>query len=250
MKKVLAVLTLLMLAVLPLRSQETVREAMPKAHQKVYDAALALYIDEGDGPRFTCSTTVIGHAGTQYLLLTAGHCVLGDGRDPSEKYFVTEEIIPNPPLQPVTVYKAANDDKLDFALLLLESKKKYPMISIESSDAPPKIEDSVYTVNYSDGLAKQVALGKVSSNPMTTAAVNGQCTPCEGRYLIHLFNGPGSSGAAIIDKKHNRIVGIVELGFDGTIGTAAETMKAYREFLKNTKPWEPSPKVLRLHGNR
>ena len=236
--KIAASLITFALSVMPLFATQEDKTKMSPSHTKAYDAALALYVQSGEETRFTCSTTVIEHKGTSYKLLTAGHCIEDEGA----KYFVTEEIVPNPVLQPVTVVKSQNDDQLDFAILSLDSKKDYPVIEIADTDVPPAIEDDVYTINYSLGLGKQVALGKVSSNPMTDAAGNSECKPCNGRYLVHLMNGPGSSGASIIDEKTNKIVGIVELGFRGSVGTAAETMKAYREFLK-TPTKTPSPKA-------
>jgi len=218
--------------VLSYGAQEVDKTKMSKAHRKAYDAALALYIDEGDGPRFTCSTTVVGKNGGAYALLTAGHCIAGDGQADGAKFYVTEEIVDKPVLQPVTVVRNENDDKYDFAILELDTAKDYPVMSIENRI--PDVEDKVYTVNYSLGLAKQVALGEVASAPITKGAADGRAcdNSCVGRYLVHLFNGPGSSGASVIDEKTNTIVGVVELGWNGaTVGTGVETTASLVEWL-------------------
>ncbi len=235
--------------------QEVDLAKMSKAHQEVYSATLALYWSETAEatPRFTCSTTVIEKdsqhttaKGDHYTLLTAGHCVLEEDGTVREgaKFFVAEEIAEKPELFPVSIVKAENNDKLDFALLDLETWKQYPVIHIDYNQKSPDIETKVYTVNYSLGLVKQVALGEVASDVMGKGAANGRCAPCEGRYMVHLFNGPGSSGASIIDAKSNKIVGIVELGWNGaSVGTAAETMKAFQEFRSKPTPVS-DPKVL------
>lgn len=239
--KLLACLAALALAFMPTLSLAQNKETMSKKHKDVYDAAFALYAAwDGNKPQFICSATAVGYvdqwASGRYALLTAGHCVTGDGLPEDATFFVAEEISPKPELQPVKVLKAENDDKLDFAVLELDSPKTYPTIGIDMSDTPPAIEDDVFVINYSLGLGKQVALGKVASAPMTSAA----CQACEGRYLLHLFNGPGSSGAAVISEQTGKIVGIVELGFNrGTVGTAAETMKAFKQFLAKDLSTDP-----------
>ena len=249
MKNLLSVALSLLLFSAPIfAAQEVDKTKMSKAHQRAYDAALAIYINEGDGPRFTCSSTVVAHRANstsqtkyQYLLLTAGHCVLGDGRSKDSKYFVTEEIVAKPKLQPVEVLKAENDDVYDFAILLLESDNEYPVIAISNLNGSPDLEDKVYGVNFSLGLTKQVALGVVASKVMDN---NGECTPCKGRYMVHLFEAPGASGSSIIDEKTNEIVGITELGFPGqNVGLAAETMQAFREFLDKPVAETTSPKA-------
>ncbi len=255
MKTFLALLLSILFIATPISSlaQEVDRTKMSKSHQRAFDASLAVFIDEGDGPRFTCSSTVVAHAASQtsqyrnsYLLLTAGHCVLGEGRNANSKYFVTEDLVKSAKLQPVKVVKAENDDSYDFALLELQSDKEYPSITISNRNGALELEDKVYGVNFSLGLAKQVALGVVASKEMTGDA---ECSPCKGRYLVHLFEAPGASGSSIIDEKSGEIVGVIELGFSGAnVGLAAETMDAFREFL--SKPVETiSPKEQSLRAS-
>lgn len=254
MKKLLGMFLSLLLTSMPIiAAQEVDKSKMSQAHQKAYDAALALYGTSGDVTHFLCSTTIIAHRAStngasgkyEYLLLTAGHCITGDGLPTDLIFGVSEKIIPeteSAKLQHVDVVKAENDDKYDFALLYLNSNKEYPVIDIDF-DNVPKIEDKIYNVNYSLGLVKQVSLGSVASEVMKVPSANDECTPCVGRYMVHVFDGPGSSGSAIIDEKTNKIVGILELGFPGqTMGVAAETMKAFKE-------WLDTPQVSKISPN-
>jgi len=252
MKKLYAVILSLFLSCSPIFAKQDIdKTKMSQAHQKAYDAALALYGTSGDITHFLCSTTVVAKRVTmnrgsenEYLLLTAGHCITGDGLPDDLVFGVLDKIeeeSPKPSLQPVHVVRVENSDKYDFAVLMLETNKEYPVIPIDLENIP-KIEDKVYNINYSEGLVKQVSLGSVSSEVMTNKTASGQCNPCIGRYMVQLFDGPGSSGSAIIDEKSNKVVGIVELGFRGTLGTAAETMVSFKEWL-NTPEGPVSPKV-------
>jgi len=259
MKNLLSLVLSFMLCALPMSAaQEVDKTKMSKAHQRAYDAALAIYIDEGTGPHFTCSSTVVAHRANstsqtkyQYLLLTAGHCVTGDGRSQDAKYFVTEEITAKPRLQAVEVVKAENDDAYDFAILLLNSDKEYPVIPISRLNGSPDLESKVYGVNFSLGLTKQIALGVVASKVMDDNSECGVPSPCKGRYMVHLFEAPGASGSSIIDEKSGEIVGVTELGFPGqNVGLAAETIQALREFLDKPLAETTSPKAQSLQADK
>jgi Trypsin-like peptidase domain len=259
MKRLLSLVTALLLAAMPiLASQEVDLTKMSKAHQNAYNAALALYGTSGDVTHFLCSTTVVAQRKVmnasgkhEYLLLTAGHCITGDGLPEDLKFGVREQIAedsPKPDLQPVDVIKAENDAKYDFAILYLASDKVYPIIEIDF-DTIPQIEDKVYDVNFSLGLVKQVALGVVATNVMDTQTSDGSCDICKGRYMVHIFAGPGASGSAIISEKTNKIVGVGELGFPGTTtGLGVETTKALKEWLDAPSASNLSPKDQSLQS--
>lgn len=220
-----------------LGAQETNRTKMSKEHQRAYDASLALYGEKGDVAHFLCTTTVIAKRPGAYLLLTAGHCVTGKDLPQDLKFYVSEQIVDQPVignanLQPVSVLKAENSDKYDFALLELDSQKEYSVIPLADPDKAPQVEDKVYVVNFSLGVAKQVALGVVASDVIPNQGSEGDCAPCKGRYLVHLFGAPGASGSAVIDEKTHEIVGVVEIEFPNeTMGLGVETMKAFQEWL-------------------
>lgn len=225
-----------------------------------YDAALALYGTlpkeasgaDKDETHFLCSATVVSerHAMNasgkhEYILLTAGHCVLGGDLPEGLTFGVREQIAEDsssPDLQSVTVVKAENDAKYDFAFLYLQTNKTYPTIEIDFNYTPQP-EDKVYDVNFSLGLAKQMALGVVATGIMDTHASNGDCSICKGRYMVHIFAAGGASGSAIISDKTNKIVGVGEFGFPSTTtGLGCETTKALKEWLEAPAP-SVSPKA-------
>lgn len=248
MKKFLSALLLtLMLTLMPLSYAQDVDKAkMSKAHQKAYDAALALYAiektDEKIDERFICSSTVIAkrvYAGTNvYLLLTAGHCITGGGLPDNLTFGVRETLAENaskPALQSVTVVRAQNDAQYDFAILELKSSKEYPVIPIDVT--VPKIEDAIYDVNFSLGIAKQVSLGRAASEVMDIQGTRGDCDICKGRYMVQFFAAGGASGSAIVSEKTNKIVGVAEFGFPGTTtGLGVETMTAFQAWLNTPVP--------------
>ena len=253
-----AVLSLVMLA-MPMASlagQEADRTKMSKSHQKVYDATLALYGTYNGVTHFLCTTTVVAQRASQphsdemskkyeYLLLTAGHCIKGDGLPEGLVFSVSDTVVPEDDAkdrQPVTVVKATNNTQFDFAILHLESDQLYPWIPINMHHIP-KIEDKVYVVNYSLGFAKQIAKGYVATDVMTSGGARPQeCDICGGRYMVHLFAGPGASGSAIIDDKTDEIIGVGEFGFpDQTLGLGVETTEAFRVWL--TTPEDQSLKA-------
>jgi len=237
-RKFLAAIAALCLSLTPtttFAAQETDRLKMSVAHQRVYDASFALYGELGQVGHFLCTATAVAKRPGEYLLLTAGHCVIGDDLPSDLKFYVSEQIVDqpvvgNPALMPVEVLKAENDDKYDFALLDFASNKDYPVIPLSSK--VPEVEDKVYTVNYSLGVAKQIALGEVATGIIGNEGSEGDCSICKGRYLVHLFAGPGASGSAIIDEKTNTVVGVGEFGFPGqTLGLGCETITSFREWL-------------------
>ncbi len=241
--------------------QEADRTKMSKDHQRVYDAALALYGIVGNEARFECTATVIaqrqGQPGgkiDEYLLLTAGHCVTGDGTPNGIKFGVRENIVENGPVTPdlqlVDVVRAENDAKYDFAILFLATDKVYPVIDIDINYVPVP-EDKVYDVNFSLGITKQIALGVIASGIIDTQTSHGDCDICKGRYMVHIFAAGGASGSAIINEKTNKIIGVGEFGFPGTTtGLGCETMKAFKEWATSPVASNLSPKAQSLQASR
>ncbi len=142
MRKALGMVLSLLLACMPVfAAQEADRTRMSKDHQRAYDAALALYGTYNGITHFLCSTTVVAEkevasqTGKQheYLLLTAGHCIVGEGLPVGLEFGVRPDIkpeSPKPELEPVQVLRAENDAKFDFALLSLVSSNVYPSTSL------------------------------------------------------------------------------------------------------------------------
>lgn len=245
MKKLLSAVFSLIMLLTPVTtwsSQEVDREKMSKEHQKVYDASLALYGTLGDISHFLCTSTVVARRAStdkskkyEYLLLTAGHCIVGEDLPDNLSFSVADKIVPEDDTkdrQPVDVVVARNDLKYDFAILYLATDKEYPVIPI--ANRIPDVEDRVYAVNYSLGIGKQVALGVVATKVLDDPSNVRECDICKGRYMVHLFAAGGASGSAIVDEKTNEIVGVGEFGFPGTTtGLGCETTPALLEFLKN-----------------
>lgn len=200
----------------PISSQNKPVGPQQDYHRLLYDATFALYGqkdgDNGDFVRhFLCTATAVEKTADGYDLLTAGHCVTGEDLPPDLHFYVTENIVANPVLQTVTVDKAENSDKYDFALLHLKTARIYPVISV-SKNAPSAIGSMIYNVNFSEGWAKQEGTGFVSSNVMTVSGAEGDCDICQGRFMVQVLAGPGASGSAIVDETTHQIIGLLEGG--------------------------------------
>ena len=153
-----------------------------------------------------CTGTVVKKRGDQYLVLTAGHCIIPAQRK-DDNYYVSSVIENEPVLHHAKVLKAENDDRYDFALLEFSSLREYPTIDLnDSEDGPPAVGTELLNVNFSYGLGKQFLHGTVTSGLV-------QVDDMKKRYLSTLQVGPGASGSAVIDVKTGKIVGLVELIF-------------------------------------
>jgi Trypsin-like peptidase domain len=256
MRKVLGLVLSFLLASMPVfAAQEVDRTKMSKSHQRAYDAALALYGTYQGTTHFLCSTTVVASRETarqeantgkyEYLLLTAGHCITGDGLPQGLQFGVREDIAPESPkpeLIPAMVVKAENTVKYDFAVLDIVTDKVFPVIDIDFNYVPAP-EDKVYDVNFSIGIAKQVALGTVATKVMGDGSAPERCDICKGRYMVHIFAGPGASGSSVISEKTGKIIGVGEFGFPGdTLGLGVETTFAFNQWLVTAKNETESPK--------
>lgn len=247
-----ASLALFLAPMATLGAQESDYTKMSKQHQRVYDASLALYGTLGPVTHFLCTSTVVAeresarrsdgpNAKHEYLLLTAGHCVTGGDLPEGLTFSVADHIVPEADAAdrtPVEVRKAEYDAKYDFAILYMASEKEYPVIETEVRQ--PDLEEKVYTVNYSMGIGKQVSLGEVASGPLPNSP---DCNDCEGKYIVHMFAGPGASGAAVVSETSGKIVGVGEFGFEGeAIGLGCESTLSLQRWLMTPTP-APAPKV-------
>ena len=258
MRKALGMVLSLLLACMPVfAAQEADRTRMSKDHQRAYDAALALYGTYNGITHFLCSTTVVAEkevasqTGKQheYLLLTAGHCIVGEGLPVGLEFGVRPDIkpeSPKPELEPVQVLRAENDAKFDFALLSLTSSNIYPYIPIDFNYVP-QLEDEVYDVNFTEGIVKQVSLGKVSSKIIDQPSSPQGCDICSGRFMVQIFAGPGASGSAVINAKTHRVIGVGEFGFNGiTIGLGVEPTSLLKTWILTPVKEPVSPKEQHL----
>ena len=164
--------------------------------------------------KFTCTATVIGRQGSNYLALTAGHCF--DWKE-VDKYYVGEDTVGKPVLHKATIVKFENDERYDYALITFTSiTGNYAPIPVNLTGvgAPP-VGTPIKNVNFSYGIAKEFADGKVVSDIIEGDA-GGDCPRCKGRYFVSIGIGPGASGSAVVDTETGEIVGIVEALFPET----------------------------------
>lgn len=195
-------------------------------HKTVYNSTFALYGQLGDITHFLCTATAFEKTSDGYHLLTASHCVKGADLPEDLQFFVEEQI---GGLQlPVTVIKAMRKEPVDIAVLELKTGKEYKIIPLGTEEGV-QIGDKVFSVNFSEGLSKQLSEGIVASDVMGTEVED--CHTCTNRFMVQIYGGPGMSGAAVVSEKTHKIVGIVTSGFDANVGAGVEPISLYQVFL-------------------
>lgn len=214
----------------PLQAQQPPRHGLKK---KLTEASLAFYGEKGATVHFLCTATVFRKVADGYLLLTAGHCVIGN--PDGVIYSVAEKI--EGPRQFVDVLKARDDDDkpLDFAVLKLKTTKHYPVIPL-GDERVAHVGDKILDVHFSEGIIQQVSEGRIASGIMTPSPKH---TMGIGRFMVQMYAGSGSSGSAVVYK--GRIIGIVRGGYDANIGGAITPISGFAEFmsLPNQYEWQP-----------
>lgn len=198
----------------------------------MYNATFALYGQKNGVTHFLCTATAFEQGVNWYHLLSAGHCVKGV---PEGVTFAVSEQVGGE-LMPVTVVKAIRQKDIDFSVFTLETKKKYPVIPL-SEDTGVGMEDSTFTVHFTDGIVKQVSVGKIASGIMGHSE---DCEICPNRFMVQLYAGRGASGAAVVSAKTHKIIGLMVGGFSENIGGAVEPISLYETFLSTL---EESPAV-------
>ena len=169
--------------------------------------------------RFTCTATVVGKDGRgNYVGLTAGHCFSYDQMDKLKiKYYVSDSLDENPVLNEISLVKFESDARYDYATFTFRSLRDYPVVEIlRDGEAFPSIGTPVLNANFSLGVVKQVAEGKVVSKEIQNGGGAHCDHQCGGRYFVSIGIGPGASGSAVVDAKTHKIIGMVELVFPST----------------------------------
>jgi Trypsin-like peptidase domain len=224
------ILTLLLALPIPSIAQSPKKPHIAQNSSEVYASTFALYGSWNNNTRFMCTATPYEATPTGYHLITAGHCVKG-GLPPNLKFYVAEDINANLALQTVTVLKAENNDKYDFAILNLNTPRDYAIVPINDGKFP-EVGSEVVNVNFALGLTKQLGTGTVASKQMNESADNGECGLCKNRYIVHINGGPGASGSAVIDTSSGEIVGLVEAEYQGEqLGMIVIPMSIFHEFI-------------------
>lgn len=235
MKRLTAVLFLLFAFLFTFGSSTSAQLApvvpKPNFHETLSKATFALYGRYPTGnslkpfvSRFHCTATVIDRPSQfTYILLTAGHCIEPEPR-PGMAYFVAETVSDDPVLQSVRVLKFADTKRYDYAILMLNSPRDYPVIDVDFGALPP-VETQVVNVNFGLAMTKQLVKGFVGSGIISREEQAGGIRGSAGRFMVEFGIAPGASGSAIVDENSHKIIGIVEAIFPGLAnGTVAMPM--------------------------
>lgn len=183
--------------------------------QKVMNAVVVLYGEMDDSSKHMfCTGTVFEHIGNKYRIVTAAHCVSDDDLLRSKaaamplRWYVSFEGDKEDgsllEVRLVGVGFQTNGD--DFAVLELQSDKKFPVIPLSLTD--PSVGEEFVNVASPMGLGKQLFYGQVSSDPLKVPIVNGTINWREN-VLVQTQSGPGASGSSIIDRCTGKIIGIL-----------------------------------------
>ena len=195
----------------------------PKGFTKhVYDASYALYatsVDRGfSEPKFICTVTAIQKIQDGYLLLGAGHCTVVNPDLPDDMKFFVETDLQRTPVS-VELLTARFTEQFgiptttpittayDYALFYLKTTEKIPTIQVGNENSL-HIGSPTINVNFSEGQAKYVSPGIVSTLTITKGVTNGF-------FGVQEFASHGASGSSVVDPKTKKIVGLIIAGDDG-----------------------------------
>ncbi len=190
------------------------RPELSSSHQALSRATFAFYGQLDQERHFLCTAEAYEWSKEDgYKLITAGHCVTGEGLPDGLKFYVAEDASTNPDLMPVTVLKSENSDAFDFAILSLKTDRIYPIMHLVPQGRQlSELESLVVNVNFSLGLVKEIVFGRVASEIIPNEGAEGDCKVCKGRFMVNIDNGPGASGSAIVDEGSKEVIGLTEAG--------------------------------------
>ncbi len=210
--------------------------------------------------RFTCTATVVDKNGSGgFLGLTAGHCFDYELLDKGVKYYVSDSLNDKPVLNEIHLVKFESSDRYDYALFDFHSIRDYPVFEIlRDGEAIPPIGTLIQNVNFSLGVVKQVAEGKVVSKQFENGGGRACDRECGARYFVGIGVGPGASGSAVVDAKTHKIIGLVEAVFPSTqMATIVMPMGTrFADFMDDAsaglRPQAPPPgqKAVRSHPEK
>ncbi len=207
--------------------------------------------------RFTCTATVVDKDDSGgFIGLTAGHCFDYELLDKGVKYYVSDSLNDKPVLNEIHLVKFVNDERYDYALFEFHSIRDYPAIPVlRDGEEVPAIGTLVQNANFSLGVVKQVAEGKVVSKQFENGGGRACGHQCGARYFVNIGVGPGASGSAVVDTKTHKIIGLVEAVFPSTqMATIVMPMGTrFADFMDDAsagiRPQTPPPgqKSVRIH---
>jgi len=217
-KALLATLVLIVSPILSVSAQisaipEKIQPPRGKFERNFENATFALYVERNGEKHFTCTATAYEKIKGGYLLVSAGHCI--DGRD-TLKFFVRTDVDDSLPYMPVTVIKYALTEKLDFSILELNTKNKYPTIQL-GSDENLAVGDAIENVSFALGIAKQFNNGYVATDLLhPNEETSGSSSMwLLNHFLVEVDGAGGSSGSAIVSNNSHKIVGLLVSGISG-----------------------------------
>jgi hypothetical protein len=233
-KKIASFLAVLTLMVSPaLSTFANVKPPRTKFERNFMNATFALYVEKYGEKHFTCSATAYEKIKGGYLLISAGHCI--DGRD-NLNFYVRTDVDDALPYMPVTVVKYALTETLDFSILELDTKNKYPTIQI-GSEEDLAVGDAIENVSFALGIAKQFNNGYVATDLLhSNEETNSSAMWLLNHFLVEVDGGPGSSGSAIVSKEKHQIVGLLVSGISGEqVGHGIIPMSEFYAFRADPK---------------
>src|SRR5271168_352944 len=165
----------------------------------VYAATVIVYRqDDNGGFNPVCTATSFAHVDAGYVFASASHCI-----ELNRDYYVSDGTQPYT-LLPVSVVQRGNQAKgLDYAMLLVPTDHKFPLIPL-GKDPSSLLGEPVVSVSAPLGMGKQVLRGFISSphidRPVPVKDENGKpFGNWAGGMLIQM---PGinsaSSGSAVV----------------------------------------------------
>lgn len=189
--------------------------------KRVYDASYALSATSVERnitePKLLCTITAFEKYREGYLFIGAGHCTTVNPRLPSDlKYSIKIDVNTSPqPIELITAKLLNEDfedtkrtlDTLDYAIFYLKTTTKISTIAL-GDEGSLRIGGKTINVNFSEGQAKYVSPGIVSTAVVPSGVM-------KGFFGVQMFGSHGASGSSIVDSKTKQIVGLLIGGNDG-----------------------------------
>lgn len=200
------------------------KEARPAGlPTQMVKATQALYVDEGNGPRFICTITMIQKTPTGYLGLTAKHCT---GSAPGSLYFAQFDANSDTPFHKA-VHVASG--RHDVALFEVSTDIDVPVIPVGIDDFN-QIGDEVYNVGMPANIGHLFFKGSIVQLRGEHKAEN------DDYMLFELPAAGGSSGSAIVDPQQGAIIAVLTNIYiprnGGVIVTSGVPAKYIQEMLR------------------
>jgi len=185
-------------------------------HRKIYDATFALYAHNSEGGGYECTLTAWKKVSNGYLLITAGHCTTANPQIPKDaEFFIAEEI--DGKEEPLKLVHAVLNVPLDYGIFFWKTTRRIKVVPF-GDERKERIGNQTVNVNFSLGITKEVSMGVIQSQLITTNEVSiGPLHSMKvgGMFLDSEFASHGASGSAVVSQKTHKIIGLLVSGMDG-----------------------------------